>query len=90
VRYGGLDQKEELYIFVSDQEERERIKVRNSIWKPYTKGAKTEDVEIYEEYRQNGKLRQPTGCYKTIDIAADDYGKKKRMRRFYKRVGGKV
>ncbi len=90
LRYGGLDQREELYVFVSDQEERERVKRRNGIWEPFINRAKKENIEIYEQYVQHGIQKQPTGCCKTVDIVVNAEGKKMKKIRYYKKVGKQI
>lgn len=84
IQQGGLDKKEELFIWVADKEERERVKDAD-IWVPYEKGAYVGNVKIYEQQ----KSRCPTGYYKVVEIVRKADGARKYYA-IYKENGGKI
>lgn len=84
--YQGLLKKEELYIWVSDKMERERIKSISEFWNPVSRGKKIMNVTLYEQVKK-GWSRQATGYLKILEAVPDERGNTKNLVRFYKRVG---
>lgn len=81
---GGMEQREILYIAVSDMQERERIKNISKVWRPYKKGKKRANITVYKQYGQRGEPRA-TGYYKVTEETGIIDGKKKANVRYYKK-----
>ncbi len=86
--YQGLSKKEELYVWVSDARERERIKRISGDWDLLIERKKIRDVMLYGQMKYGFLSKQPTGYYKVEEII-DEKGIRKRIGRYYKRVSDK-
>ncbi len=87
--YQGLSKKEELYIWVSDARERERIKRISGDWDPFIGRTKIRDVTLYEQMKYGFLSKKPTGYYKIVEKIIDEKGIRKGIGRYYKRVSDK-